>query len=283
VGDRAVLDAVLLESDAVMHFAGYIEVAESVADPEKYFRANAIEPLVLLDAMVRHGVDALVFSSTAAVYGEPESVPIREDARTRPVNPYGASKLAFEESLEGCRVEHAVRSVRFRYFNVAGALPDATLGEAHDPETHLIPRVLRAMAAGQDRFEVFGDDYQTPDGTCVRDYIHVLDLAHAHRLGLEALHAGGAGGVYNLGNGRGYSNLEVVRTCATVTGRDVEVAIGPRRAGDPAVLVASAEKATRDLGWSPQRGALAEMVGDAWEWHRTHPAGYGPPGEALSD
>ena len=177
---------------------------------ERYFRNNAIEPLVMLDEMVRHGVDSLVFSSTAAVYGEPESVPILEDARTLPVNPYGASKLAFEESLDGCRTNHGVRSVRFRYFNVGGAWPDASMGEAHEPETHIIPRVLGALRSGQERFEVYGGDYPTPDGTCVRDYIHVLDLAEAHRIGLEALVAGHGGGVYNLGNGQGYSNLEVV-------------------------------------------------------------------------
>ncbi len=274
VGDLRLLDAVLPGCDAVMHLAGYIEVAESVAEPEKYFRANSTEPAKMLAAMQTHGVDAIVFSSTAAVYGEPESVPITEDARTLPVNPYGASKLAFEELLEGCRGDSGVRSVRFRYFNVAGAWPDGSMGEAHDPESHLIPRVLQAMASGQSRFEVFGHDYPTPDGTCVRDYIHVLDLAHAHRLALESLSAGGAGGVFNLGNGRGYSNLEIVRACAQVTGRDVDVDFGPRRAGDPAVLVASAEKAGRELGWRPERGELAAIVGDAWEWHRGHPDGY---------
>ena len=163
-----------------------------------------------------------MFSSTAAVYGEPESVPITEDAATLPVNPYGASKLAFEELLEGCRWDFGFRSVRFRYFNVAGAWPDGSMGEAHDPESHLIPRILRAMADGQSSFEVFGNDYPTPDGTCVRDYIHVLDLAQAHRLALESLGVDGAGGVFNLGNGRGYSNLEIVRACAEVTGREVD-------------------------------------------------------------
>ena len=274
VGDIDVLNAVLPGCDAVMHLAGYIEVAESVADPEKYFRANATEPAKMLAAMNTHGVDAIVFSSTAAVYGEPESVPITEDAPTMPVNPYGASKLAFEELLDGCRGDNGVRSVRFRYFNVAGAWPDGSMGEGHNPETHLIPRILKAMADGQSAFEVYGDDYPTPDGTCVRDYIHVLDLAHAHRLALERLGEGGAGGVFNLGNGRGYSNLEIVRVCASVTGRDVDVKFGPRRAGDPAILVASAEKAGRELGWRPERGDLAEIVGDAWRWHSTHPQGY---------
>jgi UDP-glucose 4-epimerase len=274
VGDRMALRSALPGCDAVMHLAGYIEVAESVEHPEKYFRANAIEPLVMLDEMIAHEVEAIVFSSTAAVYGEPETSPIVEDAPTRPVNPYGLSKLAFEESLEGCRTKHTIRSIRFRYFNVAGAWPDGSMGEAHDPESHLIPRILRAMAEGQSGFEVFGNDYPTPDGTCVRDYIHVLDLAQAHRLALESLGRGGAGGVFNLGNGLGYSNLEIVRTCAEVTGREVAVDFGPRRAGDPAVLVASAEKAGLELGWHPERGELAQIIGDAWRWHQAHPEGY---------
>jgi UDP-glucose 4-epimerase len=274
VGDEAVLDRVLPGCDAVMHLAGYIEVAESVTDPEKYFRANTIEPTKMLAQMNAHGVGAIVFSSTAAVYGEPESVPITESARTLPVNPYGASKLAFEELLEGCRGDFGLKSVRFRYFNVAGAWPDGSMGEAHDPESHLIPRILKAMADGQSRFEVYGNDYPTPDGTCVRDYIHVLDLARAHQLALESLGSGGAGGVFNLGNGLGYSNLEIVRACAEVTGRDVDVDCGPRRAGDPAVLVASAEKAGRELGWRATRGDLTEIVGDAWRWHQAHPLGY---------
>ena len=274
VGDVGALGKALLGCDAVMHLAGYIEVAESVAEPEKYFRNNAIEPTIMLDAMRNHGVGALVFSSTAAVYGEPESVPIREDAPTRPVNPYGLSKLAFEETLEGCRYEHGIRSIRFRYFNVAGAWPDGSMGEAHNPETHIVPRVLGALRDGQSRFEVYGDDYPTPDGTCVRDYIHVTDLANAHRLGLESLEQGSEGGVFNLGNGRGYSNLEVVRTCAAVSGRDVEIVIGPRRPGDPAALVASAEKAGVELGWAPKRGALDDIIGDAWSWHLEHPNGY---------
>jgi UDP-glucose 4-epimerase len=274
VGDEEVLDQVLAGCDAVMHLAGYIEVAESVAHPEKYHRANTVEPMVMLEAMKRNGVDAIVFSSTAAVYGEPESVPIREDAPTRPVNPYGASKLAFEEVLEGCRAEQTIRSIRFRYFNVAGAWPDGSIGEAHDPETHIIPRVLAALRDGQERFEVFGDDYSTPDGTCVRDYIHVLDLANAHRIALERLGSGGESGVYNLGNGQGYSNLEVVCACAEVSGHDVEIAFGPRRPGDPAILVASAEKAAAELGWKPERGKLTDIIGDAWSWHLEHPQGY---------
>jgi UDP-glucose 4-epimerase len=274
VGDASVLEDALDGCEAVMHLAGYIEVAESVVSPEKYVANNAVEPLAMLDAMVERGIDAIVFSSTAAVYGEPQSVPVLEDAPTRPVNPYGASKLTFEHSLDEYRSRFGLRSVRFRYFNVAGAWPDGSLGEAHDPESHIIPRVLTAMRDGQSRFEVFGGDYPTADGTCVRDYVHVLDLAQAHRVGLERLGCGAPGGVYNLGNGRGYSNLEVVSACAEVTGQHVEIALGPRRAGDPATLVASSERARRELGWGPERGDLAGIVGDAWRWHLEHPRGY---------
>ncbi|HEX9093126.1 MAG TPA: UDP-glucose 4-epimerase GalE [Coriobacteriia bacterium] len=289
VGDRRLLDSVLPDCDAVMHLAGYIEVAESVADPGRYMDNNAVKPAAMLRAMVAHGVGSIVFSSTAAVYGDPALVPIPEDAPTVPVNPYGTSKLAFEGYLEQCAAEHGMRSVRLRYFNVAGAWPDGSLGEAHTPETHIVPRVLSAMVAGQVRFEVYGDDYDTPDGTCVRDYIHVCDLGLAHRLALEALGSEvwatgsgdapvGAGAhltdVYNLGNGVGYSNLEVVRACAEITGRDVEIAVGPRRAGDPARLVASSERARARLGWAPERGDLRTMIADAWRWHSAHPGGY---------
>jgi UDP-glucose 4-epimerase len=251
-----------------MHLAGYIEVAESQSHPGRYFQNNVAAPLAMLDAMVRQSVRAICFSSTAAVYGEPEAVPIPEDAVLSPVNAYGASKLMFEQLLEWYGRLHAVRSVRFRYFNVAGAWPGGVLGEAHNPETHIIPRILMALAGGKGEFEVFGDDYPTPDGTCVRDYIHVLDLAEAHRLGLEWLGAGGEGAIFNLGNGQGYSNLQVVKTCARVTGREVKVTMGPRRAGDPAQLVASSARASDVLGWRPRRGSLDEIVRDAWEWHR---------------
>lgn len=267
VGDDRVLDALLPGVDAVMHLAGYIEVAESQTVPERYFRNNVAAPLVMLEAMVRHGVGALVFSSTAAVYGEPESVPIEEGAPLRPINAYGASKLMFEQLLDWFGKIHGLRTVRFRYFNVAGAWPGGSLGEAHDPETHIIPRLLLALAAGETEFEVYGSDYPTADGTCVRDYIHVLDLAEVHRSGLEWLGAGREGGVFNLGNGRGFSNLEVVRTCAQVTSRRVEVKMGPRRRGDPAVLIASNERAQDVLGWTPRRGTLEEIVRDAWDWH----------------
>jgi UDP-glucose 4-epimerase len=230
---------------------------------------------VLLRAMTDHGVDALVFSSTAAVYGEPAATPIEEDARLAPINAYGASKLMFEQMLDHFGAAHGLRSVRFRYFNAAGAWPDGSLGEAHRPETHIVPRILSAMAAGQGTFEVFGGDYPTEDGTCVRDYIHVCDLAEAHLLGLERLGRGGAGAVLNLGSGRGHSNMEVIRTCAEATGREVDIVVGPRRAGDPAVLVASHGRADRELSWRPQRADLRVIVDDAWRWHKAHPNGYG--------
>jgi UDP-glucose 4-epimerase len=274
VGDRHMLDWLLPGCDAVMHLAGYIDVAESQADPARYFDNNVARPLVMLRAMVDHDVRSIVFSSTAAVYGEPDETPICEDAATLPINAYGASKLMFEQMLHDFGSAYGLDSVRLRYFNVAGAWPDGSLGEAHKPETHLIPRVLDAMAEGERTFVVNGGDYPTPDGTCVRDYIHVWDLARAHRIALERLGAGGSGGVFNLGNGRGFSNLEVVRACAHVTGRDIDVSIGDRRAGDPPVLVASHQLAERELGWKPERGELETMIEDAWRWMRSNPGGY---------
>lgn len=273
VGDRSLLDALLPGCDAVMHLAGYIEVSESQRDPELYYLVNAEQPMALLESMVAAGVTALVFSSTAAVYGEPDRVPLVEDDALRPVNAYGESKLRFERHIERFE-ERGLKAIRFRYFNVAGAWPDGSIGEAHLHETHIIPRVLRALAAGDGRFEVFGGDYPTKDGTCVRDYIHVCDLAKAHAIALERLFAGGGGGVFNLGNGEGYSNLEVIRTCADVTQREVEIEMGPRRSGDPSTLVASAERAREVLGWNPERPSLADMIGDAWRWHLARPNGY---------
>lgn len=273
VGDAELVCDVVDGCDVVMHFAGLIDVAESEREPERYHRVNADEPVALLEAMAARGVDALVFSSTAAVYGEPARVPIREEDAVRPVNAYGASKLAFERAIEE-RARHGLRAIRFRYFNVAGAWEDGSLGEAHVPETHLIPRILCAMRDGERTFEVFGGDYPTRDGTCVRDYIHVRDLVDAHLLGVERLLAGMEGGVYNLGNGEGFTNREVVLACARVTGVPVSIEIGPRRPGDPAVLIASAERAERELGWRRQRPSLEQMIEDAWRWHLARPGGY---------
>ncbi|MBE0475716.1 MAG: UDP-glucose 4-epimerase GalE [Coriobacteriia bacterium] len=273
VGDPAALAEAMPDVEAILHCAGYIDVAESAERPWHYIENNALKPSVMLEEMVRRGIGSIVFSSTAAVYGEPASLPISEGAPTYPINVYGASKLLFERALDGFE-DLGIRSVRLRYFNVAGAWPDGSLGEAHVPETHIVPRILGAMQSGERGFEVFGGDYRTSDGTCIRDYIHVIDLAEAHRLALERLAKHEGGGVFNLGSGTGYSNLEVVRTCAEVTGVDVDVTTGPRRAGDPAVLVASTERVERELGWRPDSG-LEQMIRDAWRWHESHPEGYG--------
>ncbi len=273
VGSREAVADALDGCDAVIHMAGYIEVAESQRIPDVYFRVNAVEPAVLLAEMLRRGVRALVFSSTAAVYGEPDRVPIAEDDPTEPVNAYGASKLAFERRIVEAEQE-GLRAVRFRYFNVAGAMPDASLGEAHDPETHIIPRLLSALRDDAEHLEIFGREFPTRDGTCVRDYLHVCDLADAHIRGVEHLLDGGAGAVFNLGNGVGFSNLEVVEACRRVTGREAEVIFGPPRPGDPAVLVASSDRARDVLGWQPARTSIDEIVEDAWRWHLARPTGY---------
>jgi len=274
VGDRDACRNALVGVDVVLHCAGYIEVAESQSEPAKYFENNVSRPIVLLEEMLAEEIDAIVFSSTAAVYGEPESIPIREDAPRRPINAYGASKLTFENVLAWMASVHGLRSVIFRYFNVSGAWPDASLGEAHNPETHIIPRLLQACAAGRNEFEVYGGDYPTPDGTCVRDYLHVCDLARAHMLALLALARGEQGGEYNLGDGVGYSNLQVVRACAEAVGAEIDVQLGPRRPGDPAVLVASSRAARERFGWEPERGEIARIAEDAWRWHRTHQEGF---------
>jgi UDP-glucose 4-epimerase len=279
VGDAELLDRLLPGTDVVVHCAGLIEVAESQLDPGRYFEANVARPLGMLRAMARHGVDSIVFSSTAAVYGEPDVVPLVESSMTVPVNAYGESKLMFERMLGWFGAAHGIGSVALRYFNVAGAWPDGSIGEAHDPETHLIPRVLRALQGGRRVFEVYGDDYPTPDGTCIRDYVHVLDLARAHGLAAAWLAEGGESRAFNLGSGRGYSNLEIVRACSDAAGAEVDVTFGPRRPGDPAVLVASYDAAEEALGWRPDHGKLREMVGDAWRWHSHHPQGYACPTE----
>lgn len=266
VGDPDACIEALRDVDAVLHCAGYIDVAESVREPEMYFDANVAKPRVLLDAMAERGVRALVFSSTAAVYGTPDKVPIREDARTQPINPYGASKLALEEVI-GRHVDAGdFEAIIFRYFNVAGASPDAAIGESHPIETHIIPRILSGVAAGDVSFPIFGHDYPTPDGTCIRDYIHVVDLARAHRIALERLLAGGKTGTYNLGNGRGFSNLEILAACSDVTDAAVSPRFEDRREGDPAVLIADPSRARQELGWEQTRPDIETMVSDAWAW-----------------
>ncbi|HEV7887681.1 MAG TPA: UDP-glucose 4-epimerase GalE [Acidimicrobiales bacterium] len=259
--DADALAAVLAPGfDAVLHFAALSLVAESVAEPTRYFRVNVGGTLNLLDAMQAAGVRRLVFSSTAAVYGEPEEVPVTEDSATRPTNPYGASKLAVDQAIGFQAAAHGLGAVSLRYFNVAGAY--GPFGERHQPETHLIPLVLQAASGQRPSVNVYGTDYPTPDGTAVRDYIHVEDLAHAHLLALDA--TGGPGHrIYNLGNGEGFSVREVVETARVVTGREIPAVEAPRRPGDPAVLVASSARIGAELGWAPAKD-LRAMVADAW-------------------
>ncbi len=277
VGDREVLDSLLPGIEAVIHCAGYIDVAESHDDPDLYYRKNLAEPSMMLDRMTTHGVRYLVFSSTAAVYGQPERMPITEDAETRPINTYGASKLAFERMIVLAENAGLISAVRFRYFNVAGAWPDGSLGEAHPTETHIVPLLLKAAAEPGARFTINGGDYPTADGTCVRDYLHVVDLAGAHLRAVEYLAEGCGGMACNLGSGGGYSNLEVAQMCAEVAGVKIPIIYGERRQGDPAMLIASNGQARSALGWEPRRD-LRTMVEDAWRWHTTHPEGYATEG-----
>ncbi|RMH42307.1 MAG: UDP-glucose 4-epimerase GalE [Deltaproteobacteria bacterium] len=249
--------------EAIVHFAGKIEVGESVRNPGLYFDVNFVRALRLLDAAVAAGVESFVFSSTAAVYGEPRAVPIPETARTEPINPYGASKLAFEHALAGYSAAHGLRWCAPRYFNAAGARPDGTLVEAHDPETHLIPLVVDAGLGRRGPISIFGDDYDTPDGTCIRDYVHVCDLADAHLRALERLAAGETIGPVNLGTGRGSSVREVIDAAGDVLGAPVPHGVAARRAGDPTALVADARAAAERLGWRPRRSDLATIVEDA--------------------
>jgi UDP-glucose 4-epimerase len=259
---------------AVMHFAALIEAGESMKRPEIFFRNNSFATLSLLEAMLECGINRLVFSSTAAVYGEPETIPIAENARLAPTNPYGQSKLLVEEMLKWFHRIHGLRYASLRYFNVAGAAEGAegiTRGEAHEPESHLIPLILDVALGRRASIRVYGDDYPTKDGTCVRDYIHVSDLSDAHLLALEKLDAAGENSrplICNLGNGEGFSVQEVIESARRVTGHAIPAEIFPRRPGDPAVLVASAEKAMRELGWKPRYAGLDEMVRTAWTWHQ---------------
>ncbi|MBD2104253.1 UDP-glucose 4-epimerase GalE [Leptolyngbya sp. FACHB-261] len=267
--DRALLDSLFTSRsfDAVMHFAAYAYVGESVSDPAKYYRNNVVGTLTLLEAMVAAGIQSFVFSSTCATYGVPQQVPIPEEHPQSPINPYGMSKLMVEQMLNDFDHAYGLRSVRFRYFNAAGAEPQGRLGEDHQPETHLIPLVLQTALGHRDSISVFGTDYETPDGTCIRDYIHVTDLAQAHVQGLEYLLRGGKTEVFNLGNGQGYSVREVIDAAQAVTGREIKVVEAERRPGDPAMLVGSSEKARRTLGWQPQYPELAVILQHAWQWH----------------
>jgi UDP-glucose 4-epimerase len=269
-GDAPTLDRLFTEHriDAVMHFAAWALVGESVARPLDYYRNNVAATAVLLDRMLAHGVKTFIFSSTCAVYGEPERVPIDEDHPTQPTNPYGMTKLTAERMLADAARAHGLAFSALRYFNAAGAHPERRLGERHDPETHLIPLVLQVAAGKRERISILGTDYPTRDGTCVRDYVHVCDLAQAHLLALERLLAGKPGGIYNLGSSRGYTVREVIELARKVTGHPIPSTDAARRPGDPAVLVASPEKARRELGWQPRFEALETIVETAWAWHR---------------
>lgn len=270
IGDRAFMDAVLARHQplCVMHFAASSLVGESMTQPGKYWRNNLVQTLNLLDAMLAHGIRQFIFSSTAATYGNPVQVPIPEDHPTRPINPYGHSKLAVEHALQDYDQAHGLRSITLRYFNAAGAHPDGSIGERHQPETHLIPLVLQVASGRRASIARFGSQHATPDGSCVRDYIHVQDLCQAHLLALQALQAGASTTVYNLGNGLGHSVNQVIDVARRVTGHPIPVDDAPARAGDPPTLVADAARARAELGWTPQYEDLDTIVAHAWRWEQ---------------
>ena len=260
--------------DAVIHFAAYSLVGESVTNPLKYYDNNLYGTKVLLEAMVKNNVGKIVFSSTAATYGEPENIPILESDRTCPTNPYGETKLAMEKMFKWTAEAHGLRYVSLRYFNACGADESGTIGEAHNPESYLIPLILQVPNGKRETISIYGTDYDTPDGTCIRDYIHVTDLALAHILAVQYLNNGGESDIFNLGNGVGYSVREVIETARKVTGHPIPATETSRRAGDPARLVASSEKAKSVLGWKPVHDSLEEIIASAWNWHKNHPNGY---------
>jgi UDP-glucose 4-epimerase len=255
--------------DAVMHFAAYAYVGESVEDPLKYYENNLCNTVQLLHAVLENNIKYIVFSSTCATYGDPEKIPIDEDHPLNPINPYGKTKRMVEEILADYHAAYGLKYMSLRYFNAAGADPDAEVGEDHDPETHLIPLVLDVAAGKRKAIKIFGTDYGTPDGTCIRDYIHVTDLAQAHILALQRLTGGADSSVYNLGNSQGFSVLEVIERARKITGKNIAVENSDRRPGDPPVLIASNEKAVKELGWKPQYADLDDIIGTAWRWHQT--------------
>ncbi|HET9699444.1 MAG TPA: UDP-glucose 4-epimerase GalE [Burkholderiales bacterium] len=273
LADRAALDRLFASRrfEAVMHFASFIQVGESVSAPAKYYANNFSNTLTLLDAMMAAGVKRFIFSSTAAIFGEPVTPLIAEDHPQRPVNPYGRSKWMVEQALADYGRAYGLRAACLRYFNAAGADPEGELGERHDPETHLIPLVLQAASGRRPHIGVFGDDYPTPDGTCVRDYIHIVDLCEAHLLALDRLMAEERSLAFNLGNGTGFSVREVIEAARRVTGRPIAVTVSPRRAGDPAQLVADSARARAGLGWTPRYADLETIIDHAWSWEQKHP------------
>lgn len=276
IRDKAFLDSVFEQEkiDGVIHFAASSQVGESMVKPLKYYSNNLCGTEVLLESMVEHGIDKIVFSSTAATYGEPESIPILESDRTNPTNCYGETKLAMEKMFHWSSKAYNLRYVSLRYFNACGAHPNGKIGEAHDPETHLIPLILQVPNGKRADIKVFGDDYDTKDGTCVRDYIHVNDLAQAHILAMEYLAKGGNSDVFNLGNGVGFTVKEVIDVARSVTNHSIPATIEARRAGDPSVLIASSDKAKTVLGWKPKYDELETIISTAWNWHKGHPNGY---------
>jgi UDP-glucose 4-epimerase len=270
VENTALLEKIFSDNpiEAVMHFAAYAYVGESVSDPGKYYLNNVVNTLRLLQTMIRAGVNKFIFSSSCATYGNPVQIPMTEEHPQNPISPYGATKLMVERILRDFDAAYGLKFVSFRYFNAAGADPEGGIGEWHDPETHLIPLVLDAAAGKRQAVQIYGTDYETPDGTCIRDYIHVTDIAQAHILGLKHLLAGKPSGVFNLGNGNGFSVREVVQTAEKVTGKRIRVLEVSRRPGDPAVLVGSSDKAHRDLGWRTLFPTLESIVDTAWQWHQ---------------
>ncbi len=276
IRDKIFLDNILSKEkiDGVIHFAASSQVGESMKNPLKYYNNNLCGTEVLLESMVEHGIDKIVFSSTAATYGEPESIPILETARTLPTNCYGETKLSMEKMFKWISKAHNLRYVSLRYFNACGAHPNGKIGEAHNPETHLIPLVLQVPNGKREYISVFGNDYDTKDGTCVRDYIHVNDLAQAHILAMEYLSKGGESNIFNLGNGVGFTVKEVIETARKVTNHTIPIREEERRTGDPSVLIASSEKARKVLGWKPQYADLETIISTAWKWHVNHPDGY---------
>lgn len=276
IKDKAGLQEVFEKEkiEGVIHFAASSLVGESMTNPIKYFDNNVYGTQVLLDVMKDHDVKKIVFSSTAATYGEQNVMPITEEEETIPTNAYGETKLTMEKLMKWCDTAYGIKYVSLRYFNVAGARTTGEIGEDHDPETHLIPAILQAALGQREHISIFGDDYDTPDGTCIRDYIHVEDLIDAHILALKYLQNGGASDIFNLGSSCGFSVKEIIEAARSVTGHPIPAKIGARRAGDPSALIASSEKAKRILGWNPERTSIQQIIIDAWNWHQAHPNGY---------
>lgn len=260
--------------EAIIHFAANSLVGESMENPLKYFDNNVYGTQVLLQVMVEHHVKKIVFSSSAATYGEPKSVPIIETMPTSPTSTYGETKLTMEKLMKWTEQAHGINYVSLRYFNVAGARETSEIGEDHDPESHLVPIILQTALGQRPYITIFGEDYETADGTCIRDYVHVEDLIDAHRLALGYLRNGGQSNIFNLGSNQGFSVKEMIETARTVTGKEISVKIGPRRAGDPSTLIASSAKAQNILGWNPTRTSITNIISDAWNWHSSHPTGY---------